>query len=53
VFNEEMKPIKWVFVPPDKEEEKALAEQAKKTIAAPLIDGKRHIGSGEDAPAMS
>lgn len=39
--------FKRVWVPP--EEEKEIKEEKPRTIASPVIEGKKFIGSGEDA----
>jgi hypothetical protein len=47
MFEGVKKPLKRLWIPPDEQEE---AQQAKKRVEpVPDIDGKKFIGSGEDA----
>lgn len=46
MFEPKMREMKRIWIPEEPEQQQ---QQEKRTIAAPVIDGKRHIGSGEDA----
>lgn len=46
INDEKIKVLKLHHVP---EEKKMEEKKERRTIAAPVVDGKMHIGSGEDA----
>lgn len=46
MFEPQVKEIKKLFIPKEKDEPK---KETPKTVESPMVDGKRFIGSGEDA----